>query len=134
MSQENVEIVRRTVDSINRRDLDRAIEAAHEDFEADWSNSVAPHGGVYRGREHARGLIEAFLEAWEEFHWELQEIIEVDKAQVVVVNRVRGRGRGSGVSVDATGAQLWTITGGKVRRVKLYQSKHDALEAVGLSE
>ena len=53
---------------------------------------------------------------------------------MVVVNRVRGRGRGSGVNVDATGAQLWTITGGKVRSVKLYQSKTDALEAVGLSE
>ncbi len=51
---------------------------------------------------------------------------------MVVVNRVRGRGRGSGVEVDATGAQLWTITGGKVRSVKLYQSKAEALEDVGL--
>ena len=40
--------------------------------------------------------------------------------------------RGSGVNVDATGAQLWTIVGGKVRRVKLYQSKADAFEAIGL--
>ena len=133
MSQENVEIVRATIDSINRRDLDQALEAAHEDFEADWSNSIAPHGGVYRGRERVRELFEAFLEAWEEFRWDLQEIIEVDEARVVVVNRVRGRGRGSGVEVDATGAQLWTITGGEVRSVKLYQSKADALEAVGLA-
>ena len=57
----------------------------------------------------------------------------MDEARVVVVNRVRGRGRGSGVEVDATGAQLWTITGGKVRSVKLYQSKAEALEAVGLA-
>jgi ketosteroid isomerase-like protein len=62
-----------------------------------------------------------------------EEIIEVDEARVVVVNRVRGRGRGSGVEVDATGAQLWTITGGEIRSVKLYQSKADALEAVGLA-
>jgi ketosteroid isomerase-like protein len=133
MSQENVEIVRATIDSINGRDLDQALEAAHEDFEADWSNSIAPHGGVYRGRERVRELFEAFLEAWEEFRWDLQEVIEVDEARVVVVNRVRGRGRGSGVEVDATGAQLWTVTGGEVRSVKLYQSKADALEAIGLA-
>ncbi|OLE37427.1 MAG: hypothetical protein AUG48_04535 [Actinobacteria bacterium 13_1_20CM_3_68_9] len=132
MSQENVELVMGTIDSINRRDLDQAVEAAHNDFEADWSNSIAPHSGVYRGREQARRLIEAFLEAWDEFHWDLQEVVEVDEARVLVVNRVRGRGRGSGVNVDATGAQLWTIVGGKVRRVKLYQSKADAFEAIGL--
>jgi ketosteroid isomerase-like protein len=130
---DNVRIVRTTIASINSRDLDRALEAADQDFEADWSNSIAPQGGgVYRGRERARELFESFLEAWEEFRWEPQEIIAVDDARVVVVNRVRGRGRGSGVEVDATGAQLWTISGGKVRRIKLYQSKADALEAVGL--
>ncbi len=67
---ETSKIVRRIIESLNRRDLDRAVEAAHEDFEADWSNSIAPHGGVYRGRERARELFESFLEAWEEFRWE----------------------------------------------------------------
>ena len=133
MSQENIEVVRSIIDSINAGDLDRADEAIHEDFEADWSNSIGPHGGgVYRGREQAREMFESFLEAWEELRWEPQEMIEVDEARVVVVNRVRMRGRGSGVEVDATGAQLWTITGGKVRSLTIYQSKADALEAVGL--
>jgi ketosteroid isomerase-like protein len=134
MSQENVEIVRGAIDSINRRDIDQALGVAHVDFEADWSNSIGPLGGVYRGREQVRVLLEAFLEAWDEFRWDPQEIIEVDEARVLVVNRVRGRGRGSGVAVDAIGAQLWTITGGKARSVKLYQSKAEALEAAGLRE
>jgi ketosteroid isomerase-like protein len=134
MSQENVQLVRRAIESINRRDLDQVIETAHEDFEADWSNSIGPHRGVHRGREEVRELFESFLEAWDEFHWDPQEIIEVDEARVIVVNRVRGRGRGSGVTVDATGAQLWTIADGKVRGVKLYQSEMDALEAAGLRE
>ena len=53
---------------------------------------------------------------------------------MIVVNRVRMRGRGSGVEVEATGAQVWTIRDGKFQRAKLYQSKAEALEAVGLSE
>jgi ketosteroid isomerase-like protein len=133
MSRENVEIVRSSIDSINERDLDRVDEAVHEDFEADWSNSIGPHGGVaYQGREQARELFESFLEAWEEFRWEPEEIIEVDETRVIVVNHIRMRGRGSGVEVDATGAQLWTISGGKVRSLKIYQSKADALEDLGL--
>ena len=133
MSRENVEVVRSSIDSINEGDLDRVHEAIHEDFEADWSNSIGPHGGgVYRGREQARALFESFLEAWEEFRWEPEEIIQVDEARVIVVNHIRMRGRGSGVEVDATGAQLWTISGGKVRSLKIYQSKADAVEDVGL--
>jgi ketosteroid isomerase-like protein len=134
MSQENVEIVRAAIDSINRRDINQALDAAHEDFEADWSNSIGPLGGVYRGREQVRQLLEAFLEAWDEFRWDTKEIITVDEARVLVVNRVRGRGRSSGVTVDAIGAQLWTITGGKPSSITLYQSKAEALEAAGLSE
>jgi ketosteroid isomerase-like protein len=134
MSREtdNGEVVRAVIESINGGDLDQALQATHQDFEADWSNSIAPHSGVHRGRDRARELFESFLETWEEFRWDPQEIIEVDKARVIVVNRMWMRGRGSGVEVDATGAHVWTITGGKVRRVKLYQSKADALEDVGL--
>ena len=134
MSQENVELVRRTVDLFNRREISRALEAAHEDFEMDWSNSIGPLKGVYRGREAVRRLWESFLEAWDEIRWDPQEITELDEGRVIVVNRVRMRGRGSGVEVEATGVQIWTITDGKGRSVKLYQSKREALEAAGRSE
>jgi hypothetical protein len=66
--------------------------------------------------------------------WDPEEIIDVDDFRVIAVNHVRMRGRESGVEVDAVGAQLWTISEGKSRRLKLYQSKAEALEAVGLRE
>jgi ketosteroid isomerase-like protein len=101
MPEENVEVVKETIEALNRGDLDRVTEAAHEDLELDWSNSIAPHRGIYRGRETARAFLESFLEAWEEFRWELQKLIEVDRARVVSSSRVLMRGRGSGVEVDA---------------------------------
>jgi hypothetical protein len=61
-------------------------------------------------------------------------VVDLDRDQVLVVNLVRLRGRASQVVVQATGAQVWTIRCGKLGSVKLYQSKADALEAVGLSE
>jgi hypothetical protein len=66
--------------------------------------------------------------------WDPEEIIDVDDFRVIAVNHVWMRGRESGVEVDAVGAQLWTISEGKSRRLKLYQSKAEALEAVGLRE
>jgi ketosteroid isomerase-like protein len=134
MSQENVEVVRRVFDAINRGDVDRALEAAADDIEMDWSSSVGPEQGVYRGKEQIRKLWTSFVEAFDELRWDPEEIIDVDDSRVIAVNHVRMRGRESGVEVDAVGAQLWTISEGKSRSLKLYQSKAEALEAVGLRE
>ena len=135
MSQENVEIVCRAIDLVNGGELRRAIEGTDEAFEMDWSDSIGPVSGVYRGRDQVLGLLETFSEAWDELRWEVQEVIDLDRSdQVLVVNKVRMRGRVSHAIVEATGAQLWTIRHGKPWRAKLYQSKADALEAAGLSE
>jgi ketosteroid isomerase-like protein len=134
MSQENVELVRRAIDFFNARAIDRALEEARDDFEMDWSNSIGPLKGIYRGRQEVLKTWESFVDAWDTVRWNPTEIIDVDEAQVIVVNRVQMRGRGSGVEVDATGVQVWTIRAGKAQRVKLYQSKAEALEAAGLRE
>ena len=134
MSQENVEIVRRVFDSINRGDVDGALDAAADDFEMDWLNSIGPLKGVYRGRREVVKAWRSFLDAWDSLNWDPEEIIDVDQSRVIAVNHVRMRGRDSGVNVDAVGAQLWTIGGGKVRSMKLYQSKAEALKAAGLQE
>jgi hypothetical protein len=49
MSQENVEIAERTLDAFNRRDLAalRSLNDRHAEF--DWSASLGPEAGVYRG-------------------------------------------------------------------------------------
>ena len=46
----------------------------------------------------------------------------------------RGRGRASGVVVEALGAALWTLCGGVVTHLTLYQSRDQALKAVGLAD
>ena len=132
MSEGNTELVRRTIDLWNARDIDQALEELADDCEMDWSNSIGPLKGIYRGREGVLKLWMSFLDAWDTVHWDPEDIIEVDDTRVVVVNHVRMRGRGSGVDVDATGVQLWTIETGKAQRIKLYQSKSDALKAAGL--
>jgi ketosteroid isomerase-like protein len=134
MSRQTVETVRRIVDLFNARKIDEALQGVAEDFEMDWSNSIGPLKGIYRGREGVLELWKAFLEAWESVRWDPQEIIDVDDQRVILVNRVYLKGRGSGVEVDATGVQIWTLKDGKAERIKLYQSRSEALEAEGLRE
>ena len=135
MSQENVELLRQSVDAINRGDIDGALENAADNFEVDWSNAIGPgRKGIYNGKDQAREFWTSFVEAFDEFRWDFEEIIEADESRVIAVNHVRARGRGSGVRVDAVTALLWTISDGKARSVKLFQSKAEALEAAGLAE
>ena len=134
MSQENVEIVRSFFDGFNRGDLDRAVEGAADDFVLDWSNSIGVRKGIYRGKAKVRDFWAALHEDFDEVRTDPEEIIEVDESTVVVASRIRARGRGSGVNVHAASAQVWTIKGGEVRSVKLYQSKAEALEAAGIEE
>jgi hypothetical protein len=51
MSQENIELVRRAIGWFNASAIDRALEETRDDFEMDWSNSIGPLKGVYRGRQ-----------------------------------------------------------------------------------
>ena len=106
----------------------------HEDFQMDWSNSIGPIKGIYRGREQVMEVWQTFREAWDEVQWDPQEIVDLGGERVLVVNRVRMRGRASGAVVEAMGAQVWTARNSRLASVKLFQSKADALKAVGLSE
>jgi ketosteroid isomerase-like protein len=66
MSRENVEIVRRSTDALNRRDLDELVEHWAPDAVVDWSNSRGPEAGVYRGHDEIRAFAKRFLAAWDE--------------------------------------------------------------------
>src|SRR5687767_5523363 len=99
----------------------------------DWSNSIGPLRGVYRGKDQITGFMETFFEAWDELEWKLDEVTGVGQEQVLVVTRLRMRGRASGVDVRAGGAQVWTLRDGRLARAKVYQSKADALEALGIT-
>jgi ketosteroid isomerase-like protein len=49
MSQENVEVIRRAYEALNRGDLDGAVEDAAQDFEYIPSGTIPGTAAVYRG-------------------------------------------------------------------------------------
>ncbi len=131
MSQENVELVRRFTDAINRRDFDAAYENTAEDLEADLTRAVGIDQGMYNAAQ-TRRLTEDFASSWDTSEYAVDEWIEVDEHVVTpVTNRLRGRG---GVEVEARVVWVWTIREGQIARVCLFQGREEALEAAGLRE
>ena len=133
MSEENEATIRAGWEAINRGDLDAAMAHLPADFVADWSASLGPESGVFRGRDEARRAFAATTESWSEIEYFEDEIIDAGD-QVVRAGGVRARGKGCGAYVAARGAQLWTFRKGTPVSVRLYQSRDEALEAAGLSE
>ena len=131
MSHENVEIVKASIDSYNREDLDAAFKDAAPGFEVDFSRALGPWRGVF-GLDQIRRVVREFGETWESARTEPHEFIEAgDLVVVPATQHLKGRG---GIEVVVSATFVLTIRNGAIERIVMYQDKEDALEAVGLSE
>jgi ketosteroid isomerase-like protein len=135
MSQENVEIVRRAIDAFNRGDLAGMLETFAPDAVWDWSNSRGLNPGVYRGLDEILMFAtELFRDTFDEVRIELLDRpMEVKDGFVIMENVAYFRGR-DGIETQAHSTLLATFREGKQNSLTLYQTKQDALEAVGLTE
>ncbi len=132
MSQENVEIVQRSIAAYNRRDFEALRELSHPELEVDWSASRGLEAGVYRGLEEVLRFYQGFLDTFEQVDVEPNRFIK-SADSVVVPNTAYVRGR-DGIETVARSAFIFEVRGGLVARICLYQEMHEALEAAELSE
>jgi ketosteroid isomerase-like protein len=131
MSQENVELIRRQIEALNREDWDAAFKDAAPEAEFDLSRAVGIDRGVYTLRQMRR-LAEEFAKAWESVQFGADEFIDAGEHVVTpFTNLLRGR---DGIEVEARGIWVWTIRDRAIVRACLYQEREEALEAAGLSE
>jgi ketosteroid isomerase-like protein len=134
MSQENVEVVdrvRRLFAAFNKRDW--GAFSAQLDPEVEYT-PVEEHA-TYRGPEAFTEYLEQWLEAWETFSGEVEEI-EITSAEdrAFIAMRLRGRGKGSGVAIDNRTFWSGELRGGRLYRISEYTGREEALDAAGLRE
>jgi ketosteroid isomerase-like protein len=132
MSRENVELVRSSVDHFAATGepawdtLDEHVEVRDHDI---------MDGREYRGHADVRRwLFEDWASAWSGYSSEPEEFIDVDDERVIVVSRVKATGRSSGVEIERQDAMVFVVRDRQVVRLDYYNSKQQALEAVGLEE
>jgi ketosteroid isomerase-like protein len=132
MSQ-NVELVRRGLEVFNSGDIDRILSFTGADFEIEVPPGLSAEPDTYRGYEGVRRYFRSFDEAMDEVHFQAERFWDAAEA-VVVDARVTARGKQTAIPVEQRAAQLWTIRGGEVVRIRAYASLSEALETVGLAE
>jgi ketosteroid isomerase-like protein len=131
MSQENVEMVRSSLDAFARRDKAGWSALCDAEVEAvpvgDWPEKEI------RGLDSVWELLLAADEPWEPGAYQATEVSEGPDAVAVRMRR-KLRGRASGVEVDYDYWAVFTFRDGKIARVEWFDERNDALEAAGLRE
>lgn len=126
ISAKNVEVVRRSVEALTAGHVKAALELCDPDVEVQESPRW-PDRKTYRGHEGAMQAYETMLDAFEDVRFEAEDLIEIGD-QVVVFIKVHGRGKGSGVETEARIAYLYSVHGGRIVRIRIYDDRIEAEE------
>jgi len=129
MPPSNVDVVKSVVTAFNSGDFPVAMELLTEDVEFDWSRRMLD-GEVVRGRDEVQRFLQGVREIFEEIHIPAEELTDLGDGLVLLVGTARFKGRVSGLDVEASAANLWTVRDGKVSRFRFYQTQEDALADV----
>ncbi|HEY7120934.1 MAG TPA: nuclear transport factor 2 family protein [Solirubrobacterales bacterium] len=143
MSRENVELVRRLqpppeMDLVALfRDEEGAARLLstmgpylHDDFVAGGSRI---HESELVGLAGLRAGWADWLEPWESYRVEIENLIDAGDEAVVVLTRDYGRRAGMEAEISIQGAAVWIVRDGKILRATFYTDRDTALEAAGLS-
>jgi ketosteroid isomerase-like protein len=134
MSQENVEIVRRQYQAVTHRFLDAAAAFWHPDIDWRAIEGALDDVGVMRGHDAVRRYYEDWLNTFDELRAEVGEVFCDDDDRVAVSLHFSGRGRASGVLTQGRYYVACTVRGGQIVSGREYETRDEALEAVGLRE
>jgi ketosteroid isomerase-like protein len=133
MSQENVELIRRLYQGFSEREM--RLDLWHPDAELRPAllGGGLVEGAVYRGHEGVSEFVAMQAETWESMTAEPLEIRDLGTV-LLVETRLRGIGRASGIELTDVTWNVFQVQGGKVAKWRVFTEKHQALDAVGLSE
>jgi ketosteroid isomerase-like protein len=132
MSLENVETVKQAVAAVNERDINRYLPLCTEDIEL--LTPLGAIGGTYKGAEDIRRFFGDLEDTSPDFRLDLEHVEAVDEDVVLAFLRMSASGRASGIPTGAPTANLYDFLDGKIRRVRIFLDRGEALKAAGLRE
>jgi ketosteroid isomerase-like protein len=133
MSQENVEIVKRASEFLERRDSHGMTDLFDPNVQLHGTVGGLEEGKILRGLSE---IIRAFEtendEVWDEHRIEPQQFIDAGE-RVVVLQREYQRSK-SGAELVIDTASVLDLRDGRIVRIQGYMNPAEALEAAGLPE
>jgi ketosteroid isomerase-like protein len=132
MSRENVEKLRAFCEAWGTGD---EADMSLLDPDVVYEDNVLPDHTreAYRGHEGVIRATRSWLEPYEQFTIELEQIVGTAD-RLVSIHRFRGKARHSGIEAEGRYAYLWTFRNAKVIHFVSFRDPAEALEAAGLRE
>jgi|SRR5215212_7431507 len=134
MSQENVEVVRRQFEAFRDGGLDEVAKYWHPDIEWRAVEGAADDVGVMRGESRLRRYYQDWIDTMNDLQAAVEEVLLDDGERVAAVVRNSGRGRASGVLTQGRYYVACTVRDGRIVSGREYETRDQALEAVGFWE
>jgi ketosteroid isomerase-like protein len=129
MSQENIEVVRRSLEADDRRS---ALADTRPDV--DWIVAKEhPNSRTLHGHDEVLSYFDEWDEMLEDIRFEVTDYREAGE-RIVAIGKVRGRGKGGGTPVEVPLALVYAFEDDRIARVEEYLDHNEALEAAGLWE
>jgi ketosteroid isomerase-like protein len=132
MSQENVELVRRIYEAVNRGELDTANSYVHPEIEFH-TYAQSPEAGVYRGKEAVLKYNRDLFAQFESIRFDVDELVDAGD-RVVVVTTQHAVPKGGRQEMNVHVAEVWVVRDGLLAGRRSYSTRAEALEAVGIQE
>jgi ketosteroid isomerase-like protein len=132
MSQENVELVRDSLEALAGGGLDALAEFWHPDISWRAIEGAPDDAGEMHGREAARRYVQDWFDTFEDLTAVSEELLDVGDDRVVAVQHLRGRARLSGIEAELRYAVVYTMRERKIICIREYGNREEALEALGL--
>jgi ketosteroid isomerase-like protein len=132
MSQ-NVELLYRSYDALNRRDLDAYLALMDSEMELT-PRILEMEGGSFRGHDGVREWWRTLFAVFPDFSSEVLEVREPRPDCLIVRIRVRGHGVEGGAPFEEVWWQAIKARDGKAIWCQNFGTEAEALEAAGLSE
>jgi len=133
MSQENVELIYRAFDALNRHDFDAFLAVMDDDVEFIPRMSAIEGESGYRGHDGVRSWWTRLLDVFPDYSMELVDVRDLGDVTFATFH-ARGHGAGSAAPTDQAAWIVLRWRRGKAVWWRTFDARAEALEAVGLSE
>jgi ketosteroid isomerase-like protein len=123
----SLELVKIALQAYGNRDCEIALALADPLIRWDERPS-RPDGDLVWGHDDVQRAMRSYLDGWEQYRFDLEDVAEVGPGKVVGICRERGRDA-NGVAVDRRFGGLWVVEDARIVSWSTYLTPKEAVRA-----
>jgi ketosteroid isomerase-like protein len=123
----SLEVVKIALQAYGNGDCEIALGLADPLIRWD-ERASRPDGDLVWGHDKVQRAMRRYLDGWEEYRFELEDVAEVGPGKVVGICRERGKPKG-GAQVDRRFGGLWLVEDSKIASWATYLTPKEAVRA-----